>query len=140
MTKKEKIQEIASRTGYSESHISKVLSGSRYNQTILDIAEEIDEEEVEVDDISPVTQPSSKLSDFTLGKDVKRLNPDEIGDLLKKVREERGLSQEALADRMGISRSTVSAIENDSANCKLQYFFDWFVACRCIVDIRLTWA
>ena len=38
-------------------------------------------------------------------------NPGPIGENLKRLREERALSQEALAKRAGVSRSTVASIE-----------------------------
>ena len=148
MTKKELVSKVAAETGYSESHVSKVLSGSRFNQDISDVAEKFEKEDGAVLTSNPSASKlavvkketsTSKLSDFTDSKEVKRLRPDEIGNLLKQVREHRGISQDTLASHMGVSRSTISAIETDSANCKLQYFFDWFVACSCIVDIRLSW-
>ena len=37
-----------------------------------------------------------------------------VGYLVREVRERKGITQEELAERSGISRQTISAIENDA--------------------------
>lgn len=44
-----------------------------------------------------------------------------IGGALRNIREKRGLSQEQLADKMNISRSTISKIESGKFNCSIDY-------------------
>jgi transcriptional regulator with XRE-family HTH domain len=45
----------------------------------------------------------------------------QVGRILKKLREEKGYSQQELAARMGISRSTISKIENGQFNLSVDY-------------------
>lgn len=44
-----------------------------------------------------------------------------IGGTIREIREKRGLSQEQLADKMNISRSTISKIESGKFNCSIDY-------------------
>lgn len=44
-----------------------------------------------------------------------------IGATIRAIRENRGLSQEQLAEKMNISRSTISKIESGKFNCSLDY-------------------
>lgn len=44
-----------------------------------------------------------------------------IGKTIKKLREEKGYSQQELAAQMGISRSTISKIENGQFNLSVDY-------------------
>ena len=46
---------------------------------------------------------------------------EKIGSALRNIREKRGLSQEQLADKMNISRSTISKIESGKFNCSIDY-------------------
>lgn len=45
----------------------------------------------------------------------------EIGESIKQIREGRGLTQEQLAERMSISRSTISKIESGKFNFSIDY-------------------
>ena len=45
----------------------------------------------------------------------------EIGLSIKQIREGRGLTQEQLAERMSISRSTISKIESGKFNLSIDY-------------------
>lgn len=45
----------------------------------------------------------------------------EIGLSIKRIREGRGLTQEQLAERMSISRSTISKIESGKFNFSVDY-------------------
>ena len=150
MTKKELIAYVALKTGYSESHVSKVLGGSRTNSEISACAEEIENgkktssKEVakvpaKTKEVVPVAT-KDQLAAFDKDSIVKRLAVNEIGSILKQVRENRGMSQEALGDEMGVSRETISRIENNSENCSLTNFFAYFAACRVVIDFRLTYA
>ena len=47
----------------------------------------------------------------------------EIGLSIKQIREGRGLTQEQLAERMSISRSTISKIESGKYNLSIDYLF-----------------
>ena len=44
-----------------------------------------------------------------------------IGHSIREIREKRGLSQEQLAEKMNISRSTISKIESGKFNCSIDY-------------------
>lgn len=44
-----------------------------------------------------------------------------VGQQIKLMREEKGLSQEELAQRMGISRTTISKIENGKFSFSIDY-------------------
>lgn len=44
-----------------------------------------------------------------------------IGATLRLIRENRGLSQEQPAEKMRISRSTISKIESGKFNCSIDY-------------------
>ncbi len=44
-----------------------------------------------------------------------------LGDKIRQVREERGYSQEHLADMMDINRSTISKIENGKFSITVDY-------------------
>ncbi len=44
-----------------------------------------------------------------------------LGDKIRQVREERGYSQEQLADMMDINRSTISKIENGKFSITVDY-------------------
>lgn len=48
-----------------------------------------------------------------------------FGTVLQKVRVEAGLSQEEMADKMFISRSTVSRLENDRLKLTVQDAISW---------------
>lgn len=149
MTKKEKVERIAAELGYSESHVSKVLSGSRSNQEIEDLSDEIDAEEDESNftgkkntNIAPVTKAvaQQKLNDvFNVGE-MKKLKSGQIGNVLKTCREQRGMSQETVGEAIGVSRTTISKVENDSEACSLRVFFAYLQTCGVQVDFRLTFA
>ena len=44
-----------------------------------------------------------------------------IGGTIRTIRENRGLSQEQLAEKMKVSRSTISKIESGKFNCSIDY-------------------
>jgi len=44
-----------------------------------------------------------------------------LGDKIRQIREERGYSQEQLADMMDINRSTISKIENGKFSITVDY-------------------
>lgn len=48
-----------------------------------------------------------------------------FGTVLQKVRVEAGLSQEELADKIFVSRSTVSRLENDRLKLTVQDAISW---------------
>lgn len=59
--------------------------------------------------------PSNRLKSEILESRVK------IGSSLRAIRENRGWSQEQLAEKMNISRSTISKIESGKFNCSIDY-------------------
>lgn len=44
-----------------------------------------------------------------------------VGRSIREIREKRGLSQEQLAEKMHINRSTISKIESGKFNCSIDY-------------------
>ncbi|WP_020214723.1 helix-turn-helix transcriptional regulator [Flavobacterium rivuli] len=54
-------------------------------------------------------------------------NRSKIGNTLRLIREEKGYSQDYLAEIMDIDRSTISKIENGKFNCSIDYLskFAW---------------
>lgn len=59
--------------------------------------------------------PSNRLKSEILESRVK------IGSSLRAIRENRGWRQEQLAEKMNISRSTISKIESGKFNCSIDY-------------------
>ncbi len=57
------------------------------------------------------TASESQIKDYRL----------KLGDKIRQVREERGYSQEQLADMMDINRSTISKIENGKFSITVDY-------------------
>lgn len=51
-----------------------------------------------------------------------------IGQSIREIREKRGLSQEQLAEKMNISRSTISKIESGKFNCSIDYLSKFAVS------------
>lgn len=58
-----------------------------------------------------LTATESQIKDYRL----------KLGDKIKQVREQRGYSQEQLADMMDINRSTISKIENGKFSITVDY-------------------
>ena len=52
-----------------------------------------------------------------------------IGRQIKDIREKKGFSQEQLAEKMEVSRTTISKIESGKYNCTIDYLskFSWFL-------------
>ncbi len=52
-----------------------------------------------------------------------------MGEEIRRIREEKGYSQEQLADIMKVSRTTISKIENGKFNFSIDYLskFSWFL-------------
>lgn len=59
--------------------------------------------------------PEESMKSTILGSRIK------IGGTLREIRENRGMSQEQLAEKMNISRSTISKIESGKFNCSIDY-------------------
>lgn len=57
------------------------------------------------------TATESQIKDYRL----------KLGDKIRQVREQRGYSQEQLADMMDINRSTISKIENGKFSITVDY-------------------
>jgi len=61
-------------------------------------------------------------------------NRSEIGFEIKSIREQKGLSQEQLAQMMGVSRSTISKIENG----KFSFSVDYLLKLSAPLDFKVT--
>jgi len=131
MTNKEIAAKVAVKTGHSESHILHVLAGRRFNAIIEDAIIAVQ---------NAKTKPAAPKVEAVApsNADIQRLNSNQVGDLLKAIRESRGWSQEKLANEMGVSRSTVSAAETNSEKTSLKTFFQYLTAAKTLVDFRLT--
>lgn len=51
-----------------------------------------------------------------------------MGESIRQIREKKGYNQEQLAERMHISRSTISKIESGKFNCSIDYLSKFSVA------------
>lgn len=51
-----------------------------------------------------------------------------MGESIRQIREKKGYNQEQLAERMRISRSTISKIESGKFNCSIDYLSKFSVA------------
>lgn len=51
-----------------------------------------------------------------------------MGESIRNIREKKGYNQEQLAERMKISRSTISKIESGKFNCSIDYLSKFSVA------------
>jgi len=60
---------------------------------------------------SDITAKEPKIIDFRL----------KLGDKIRHVREQRGYSQEQLAEMMNVNRSTISKIENGKFSITVDY-------------------
>jgi len=60
---------------------------------------------------SELTTTQSQIKDYRF----------KLGDKIRQVREEKGYSQEQLADLMNINRSTISKIENGKFSITVDY-------------------
>lgn len=60
---------------------------------------------------SEITATESQIRDYRF----------KLGDKIRQVREEKGYSQEQLADLMNINRSTISKIENGKFSITVDY-------------------
>lgn len=58
---------------------------------------------------------SNSMDEYILACRVK------MGESIRKIRERKGYNQEQLAERMHISRSTISKIESGKFNCSIDY-------------------
>jgi transcriptional regulator with XRE-family HTH domain len=60
-----------------------------------------------------------------------------IGGLIKKTREERGLSQEELSQRVNLNRATICRIENGKASISMVSLGKIAAALNCFLDIEM---
>jgi transcriptional regulator with XRE-family HTH domain len=60
-------------------------------------------------------------TDFTASESQIKDYRMKLGDKIRQIREERGYSQEQLADIMDINRSTISKIENGKFSITVDY-------------------
>lgn len=60
----------------------------------------------------------------------------EIGESIRQIREGRGLTQEQLAEKMQISRSTISKIESGKFNFSIDYLSKFAEFLRFDINIR----
>lgn len=58
-----------------------------------------------------------------------------VGQSIREIREKRGLNQEQLAEKMHISRSTISKIENGKFNCSIDYLTKFAISLNFEVNL-----
>jgi transcriptional regulator with XRE-family HTH domain len=61
-----------------------------------------------------------------------------IGQMVRQLREARGMSQQDLADAAALRRATVTDIENGKANFEINTLVRIAAALNCAIDIILT--
>jgi HTH-type transcriptional regulator / antitoxin HipB len=61
-----------------------------------------------------------------------------IGELMREIRKKRELSQEELADILGIDRTIISKVENNTRGQKLSTLFKYAEALGCQITIKIT--
>lgn len=59
-------------------------------------------------------------------------------EALAKARKEANLTQEELAEKMGVKQSAVARLEKNSVDTKLSTLFKYFDACGFSVELKLT--
>ena len=62
----------------------------------------------------------------------------ELGQVIKKRREDKKMSQQELADKAGITQATVSRLEKDSSDIKLSHLKNIAAALGCSVITLIT--
>ena len=139
MKKKNLIAEIAKVTGYSESHITKVLGGYRHNDEILICASKIKKEsEPWIPTLgSPFTKPIKPTFSETNHTCVKKNIAVTVCDLFKRIRETKGLSQEQLAIKIGLSPNEVDDTERGISFQPAIVFCRWMDVCGVIIGVKL---
>jgi len=65
------------------------------------------------------------------------LERDVVGYLMRELREQAGLTQKELADRLGVSQEAVQQAERWSANPTVELLRAWAAACGGEVEINL---
>lgn len=60
-----------------------------------------------------------------------------VGQMVKQMREYRGLSQQALADEAGLRQATIADIENGKTNFEINTLVRIATALSCTIDIVL---
>lgn len=61
---------------------------------------------------------------------------NKIGKKIKEIREKKGFSQLQLADKMEVSRTTISKIESGKFNCTIDYLTKFAVFLEFEVDLK----
>ena len=142
MKKKDLITEVSKKTGYSESHIIKVLGGYRHNDEILACAAKIKKEN---EPGNPVPKLSMKFRQAPIKPTfsetnhtcVKKNIPASVCDLFKRIREIKGFSQEQLAIKVGLSINEVDDTERGISSQPAIVFCRWMDVCGVIIGVKL---
>ncbi|RBP29963.1 HTH-type transcriptional regulator/antitoxin HipB [Marinobacter pelagius] len=67
---------------------------------------------------------------------MKITSPEQLAQALKNARKELGLTQQAAADLVGIKQATVSALENNPENSRLETLFKLLAALN--LELKLS--
>ena len=106
------VNELSRLSGVNASYISALERGEKKNPTVTTLKKIADTLEVTVDKLlRPELITKEKLTEW----DFKGGNLM-IGEKIQKLRKEKNLSLRALAEKAGISKSTLSDIENGNTN------------------------
>ena len=65
------------------------------------------------------------------------LHLDLLGDLIKKVRKDRHLTQDQLGHLVGIKKSQISKLENNTTDVRLETVLKVFLAMKAKVNIKV---
>ena len=68
------------------------------------------------------------------------LHLDLLGDLIKKVRKDRHLTQDQLGHLVGIKKSQISKLENNTTDVRLETVLKVFLAMKAKVNIKVELA
>jgi HTH-type transcriptional regulator / antitoxin HipB len=66
-----------------------------------------------------------------------RLQLDLMGDMIKKTRKERSLTQEELGKLVGVQKSQISKLEKNASNVTIHTILKVFNALRAKVDFKI---
>ena len=66
-----------------------------------------------------------------------RLQLDLLGDMIKKTRKERNLTQEELGELVGVQKSQISKLEKNASNVTIQTVLKVFTALRANVNFKV---
>lgn len=68
------------------------------------------------------------------------LNEEIIGELIRQAREKRNMTQEDLADKLGVNKSNISKMENNIKSMRIDTLLKVFKALNAKVSLQIEFA